>query len=290
MILLSPSDALIRRVAEAMRPEDAREIWATRRDPPSPEATARLAQELAALTDYGAVCAADDGAPVAFVGGAEAWPGAWFVWMFATPRWPEVGCAVTRWVIGAMIPAIREAGARRVECRSIEGHDQAHAWLEYLGARREATLPEYGRNGETFHVYVWRKGVLPRVKPEDQAQDEEDRNVRKSAQHLQPAEPAQVEAAADAGHRGGRGRRAGGATSRDARARARLHHPHGRAGRPLAGAGGAEALDGAVDQNAALTAAPPSPDQVRGPFARRPHPDLPPLARGKECDGGGATA
>lgn len=48
-------------------------------------------------------------------------------------------------------------GAHRLECRSMDGHTEAQAWLECLGAHREGTLKAYGSGGEDFHCYVWRR-------------------------------------------------------------------------------------------------------------------------------------
>ena len=47
-----------------------------------------------------------------------------------------------------------QMGAKRVECKSMEGHTEAHAWLEALGLQREAEHPLYGMNGETFYTYA----------------------------------------------------------------------------------------------------------------------------------------
>ncbi len=64
--------------------------------------------------------------------------------MYADPRGREIE-----------IPGLEARGIHRAECLSIEGHDEAHRWLRWLGARREASLPLRGRDGETFHLYAW---------------------------------------------------------------------------------------------------------------------------------------
>ena len=48
----------------------------------------------------------------------------------------------------------------------MEGHVVAQRWLEALGAHRESTAYGFGRNGEDFHTYVWRKeDVLLQLQP-----------------------------------------------------------------------------------------------------------------------------
>jgi hypothetical protein len=64
---------------------------------------------------------------------------------------------VTKLIVRDIVPMMWDGGARRLECRSMEGHVEAQRWLETIGARREATLKAYGREGEDFHVYTWEK-------------------------------------------------------------------------------------------------------------------------------------
>ena len=94
--------------------------------------------------------------PIVALGGFPVWNGVWSVWMFATPRFPEVAIYTTKFIIQKMIPAIYPK-AHRVECRSIESHTTAHKWLELMGAKRECMLENYGKGGENFFVYRWRK-------------------------------------------------------------------------------------------------------------------------------------
>ena len=56
-----------------------------------------------------------------------------------------------------MMPKIAGAGAHRAECMSLASLADNHRWLEMLGARREATLRGFGKNGEDFHLYAWLK-------------------------------------------------------------------------------------------------------------------------------------
>jgi hypothetical protein len=136
-------------VAERMREWDAREVYAGRwTDDP-----ADVARDVASCRMGWSVSA--DGAPAAVLGARPIHPGVWSVWMFATPAWPRVSLSVTRFVKRVMIPALRATGAHRAQCASIEGHEEAHRWLEFLGAVRESTLHRFGRNGEDFHLYRW---------------------------------------------------------------------------------------------------------------------------------------
>jgi hypothetical protein len=75
--------------------------------------------------------------------------------MMATPRFPAIGKRLTRWSRRVMIPSIVEAGCHRAEARSLHSHDQAHAWMQSLGAKRESVLRRYGREKQDFHLFVW---------------------------------------------------------------------------------------------------------------------------------------
>lgn len=135
-------------VAANMRESDRREIGATRADE-SPE---RLAFD---ATHSQFAFAAGQGEPIACIGASFRWPGVFQAWMFATDAFEAVGFPLTRWVRRIMMPQIRLAGAHRVHCYSIEGHDDAHRWLERLGAVHETTHLRYGKGGEPFRVYAW---------------------------------------------------------------------------------------------------------------------------------------
>lgn len=147
-------------VADNMREWDRREVFATRWD----DNAAELVDVIMAGGEFGWVAGED--LPIAAFGAVPTWQGNWQVWMFATDRWPEVALGVTRFIKKVMIPALEEAGCHRAECRSMEGHEVAHKWLESLGADKESELPNYGRNGETFYLYRWTRPVTqPHSKP-----------------------------------------------------------------------------------------------------------------------------
>lgn len=142
--------APLQQIARAMRAEDAREIYATRWDE-NPDAVARDSL----LSRFGGIVALD-GQPVAALGAIPATPGVFYVWMYATDAWPEVALTATKWALRSLKPALM-ANGHRAECRSIEGHHQAHAWLAMLGFRAECRLPDCGRHRETFIQFAWRK-------------------------------------------------------------------------------------------------------------------------------------
>lgn len=140
------------RVCVDMRPEDREEIFALRwSDNPMD-----LAEDTMAVPGAKwAVHLAGVG-PVAVYGAAPMWPGVWSMWLFGTPHFQRIGGRLSHHIQRVMLPALAIAGAHRAEARSLSTHTKAHEWLEALGARREATLEGYGKNGEDFIVFAWR--------------------------------------------------------------------------------------------------------------------------------------
>ena len=145
--------ATVEAIARAMRPADAREIWATR----AVEDPTALARDVVRWSRIGTVATARDETPIAAIGAVEGWPGVWQVWMFATPRWPEVALAVTRWARRVLSPVLIASGAHRAECRSLAANEASHRWLSSLGARAEARHAGYGKGGEDFITFAWRR-------------------------------------------------------------------------------------------------------------------------------------
>ena len=150
----TPTARAVGTVAARMRLWDRREIFATRWD----DDAERFAADLCRGFTHGMGFVAGRGClPIAVFGGIEAWPGLWQVIAFATDEFPLIGAAVTRFIQAEVLPNGIARGAHRAECKSLLGHSQAHRWLEVLGARREAEHPGFGRNGETFITYAWRR-------------------------------------------------------------------------------------------------------------------------------------
>lgn len=142
-------------IIENMREADRREIFATRwSDDPHD-----LVRDAMACYEFGWIAYLDD-RPVAAIGGVPIHPGVWSVWMFATDEFPKIKFSLTRFALRQMKPVLQDV-AHRVECRSIEGHEDAQNWLAFLGMKRESSIPKYGRNGELFHLYAWTKQSTP---------------------------------------------------------------------------------------------------------------------------------
>lgn len=148
MLILPFEETAVARVAFAMRAADAREIYATRwsSDP------LQMVRELCAVVRAGAVAAANDGTPIAVVCAVHVAPRVLSVGMFATDRWPEIAVPLTGWCRKRFLPVLRATEAQRLECWSIDGHGQAHAWLERLGFKRELATKR-GNAGELFWLY-----------------------------------------------------------------------------------------------------------------------------------------
>lgn len=141
-------DVLI--VASQMRERDAEEIYALRYHE-DPELLAGEVVHSGAFR-WGAYI---DGEPVAMFGAYPMWPGVWSVWSFGTDRWSRVAPAMARFMKSFITPALINAGAHRVFCWSMEAHTDACRWLEFLGAKPEATLDNYGKNRQRFVCYGW---------------------------------------------------------------------------------------------------------------------------------------
>lgn len=139
-------------VAANMREDDRREIYATRwLDDPED-----IANDCHIHRKTGYIACLDDGKPVAAIGAIEIHPHVWSVWMFATDDFPKIALELTKFAFRHLAPAIRKVGGHRAECRSIVGHEAAHRWLRFLGAKEEARLSGYGKNGEDFILFAWR--------------------------------------------------------------------------------------------------------------------------------------
>jgi len=106
---------------------------------------------------------------------------------------------LTRWIRRALIPRAQSRGLHRVEVQALESWRSSCRWIESLGAVREATLPLYGKAGETFVQFAWYgPRVDPRVTPEDDndpaAEGDNDRKEDTDV-HLGTVRPQEVEAA-----------------------------------------------------------------------------------------------
>lgn len=139
----------LQHVARNMRESDRREIGATMFGDDMESFSAQLMND----RDFAWTAGTEDLGPIAAFGAVPLWPGSWLVWMFATPDFPKIAMPLTRLVKRKLLPAMLSPDFQRVQCHSIEGHDFAQRWLEFLGFNREASLQCYGKGGETFHLY-----------------------------------------------------------------------------------------------------------------------------------------
>jgi len=141
----------VRVVARNLRASDREEIFACFWQDDPEELVRRVF-----YCPHAAWVAMLDDRPVAAVGVTPLIPGVWSAWAFGTDDFRQVGLLRTRHVKRFIIPMLLNDGAHRCEAQSIDGHHEAHRWLEGFGLVREATHPGRGRNGETFHTYARR--------------------------------------------------------------------------------------------------------------------------------------
>lgn len=137
-------------VCRNLREWDRKEIFATRWNDSADD----LAVDVHARCLSGSVVMTN--MPVAAFGVVHLWPGVAEVWCFGTDHFRDVGLSLTKHIKRAWMPSLKAMGIHRAQCFSMEGHTEAHSWLEMLGGIRESVQMNYGRNGETFYQYVWR--------------------------------------------------------------------------------------------------------------------------------------
>ena len=142
-------------VARRMREWDRREIYATRwsQEPEAIVADVQAGTGPSWVARYRGVAAAACGV-------IAVRPGVWAPWCFGTDDFPRVARLLTRLGKEAILPAVRNAGGHRLEVKSMDGHTDAHRWMETcFGAEREGTHPDYVRfegASLTYHTYVVR--------------------------------------------------------------------------------------------------------------------------------------
>lgn len=139
-------------IAQALRQRDKDELYALAWE----EDPFDLARRTAAMGEFQWI-ARWRSTPVASIGAVPVWPGVWTVWAYGTDEWPRVVRLLTRHVRRFMIPALMNAGAHRAHCYALRDNEDACRWLGYLGARMDAVLDNFGKNGQTFVIYSWRR-------------------------------------------------------------------------------------------------------------------------------------
>src|SRR5262245_16355390 len=146
MVIVTPTMPTLLHILARLRLDDRREVFGLKWT----DSEELVAQEIIDNGPPSFVINASDGEPVYAVGLIPTRPGVWACWGFGTDRWSEVATTVTRLLRKSVIPGLIASGAHRVEAVSIIDKVAAHRWLKHIGAREEATLLGYGRNGETY--------------------------------------------------------------------------------------------------------------------------------------------
>lgn len=156
MITEAATVAAVREVAEAMRESDRVEFMAVSHFD-THEQLVDAVVERYALHQDAYVFRADDGAPVAAGAMVQHRPHVVTLMFFANERMPDIGSDLTRFIRNRLFPAYRDKGVHRIECASIEGYAETHRWLKTLGLKEEASMPGYGREGQTYIQFSWVK-------------------------------------------------------------------------------------------------------------------------------------
>tara|TARA_R110000803_G_scaffold87023_1_gene153602 strand:- start:2958 stop:3464 length:507 start_codon:yes stop_codon:yes gene_type:complete len=139
-------------VAQKMRDKDFNEISSLLYVDDRDELAFNLSNK---ISNFETVYVVGDTEPVAIVSYIPVRPGVWSLGMFATDKFKSVGLYLTKRIIRDIIPVLDRAKAHRVEAFSIDGYDEVHDWLGFLGLQEECTLSKYGKNGEDFKVFSW---------------------------------------------------------------------------------------------------------------------------------------
>lgn len=105
-------------------------------------------------------CVQIDGQPVAAFGASRSGPAQYQLWMWSTDRVKRAFPALVKFMDGEFRDIMHAKGARRVEVRVVETHDfNQLGWLTKAGAIQCCPLYQHGKNGETFLLYAWWKGM-----------------------------------------------------------------------------------------------------------------------------------
>jgi len=151
------SEDRLRYVIQNVRERDHNEIYALRFDQ-DPERF--LQSQMHIMGDMCRIWERN-GVPVSVQGVTPVWPGVWHMFAYGTDEWPKVVLSMTRWAWGFVIPAMCNV-AHRVEARAMITHTESRRWIESFGAREECVLSEYGKNRESFVLYVWKPEYVHR--------------------------------------------------------------------------------------------------------------------------------
>lgn len=95
-----------------------------------------------------------EGQPVCAFGFQPLSTPVWTGWAFGTKKMLRAVPAMTRHCL-AQEQRLLDAGVRRLEVRTMKGHDLSTRWLRHLGCTWRAELEDHGNNGEPFELWAW---------------------------------------------------------------------------------------------------------------------------------------
>jgi hypothetical protein len=156
----APGYLSVRHVAENMREGDAREFLAVSPAKDRAELVDRLVARYGEAPDaFGFYD--EDRNPIAIGAMVQHRPNVVTLAFFATDDFPRIAADLAKFARRSLFPAYQKRGVHRIECISIEGYEAAHRWIEMLGLKREAVMPGYGRDGETYIQFAWVADARP---------------------------------------------------------------------------------------------------------------------------------
>ena len=135
-----------------MRPADAEEVLCQM--PEGMSGSDFAAAAFPAFLDGWVWVALVDGNPVCFFGFQPITTPVWMGFAVGTRRMLRAVPAMTAHCL-AQERRLVELGVRRLEVRTLKGHDLSARWLTHLGCRWCCDLPDHGRSGETFELWSW---------------------------------------------------------------------------------------------------------------------------------------
>jgi hypothetical protein len=141
-------------VASVMRQHDRQEFMAVSQFAKHHELVESLVKRFGGHPDA-IMGGLDDGTPLCVGGLIQHRPHVATLLFFATDGFDQIGRDFTRFVKQRLFPGYVAKGVHRIECSSIEGYEEAHQWIVFLGLKREAEMRKFGRGGETYLQFAW---------------------------------------------------------------------------------------------------------------------------------------
>lgn len=155
MMIDGPSAEHVCYVAENMREADIREFLAISHATTADDLASGLVSR---FSDHPEVfCfSTDESVPVAVGGMIQARPNVVTMMFFATDDFSSIALPLAKFTKQRLFPRYRKLGVHRIEAISIDGHGEAHRWIEIVGMKREGEpMRGYGKGGETYHQFAW---------------------------------------------------------------------------------------------------------------------------------------